>query len=135
MKKYHYCFFFLLGFVLLCLGAGIFFIQSSKREYEPVTIPEETKLPEIETQTVAEDQIVINQRQVKPAPAPREEKKFLLVSEDGFLLVFGSHPREICLYTHIPISDFPEEEQEKLRQGIWFWEMEEVYSYLESYTS
>lgn len=135
MKKYHYCFFFLFGFVILCLGAGIIWIKSPRREYEPVTTLEETSLPEMETETIAEDQIVINQRRVQPAPAPKEEKKFFLVSEDGFLLVFGSHPREICLYTHIPISDFPEEEQEKLRQGIWFWEMEEVYSYLESYTS
>ena len=39
------------------------------------------------------------------------------------------------MQTHIPITDFPEEEQEKLREGIWFDSMMEVFFYLESYTS
>ena len=35
----------------------------------------------------------------------------------------------------IPITDFPEEEQDRLRAGIWFSSMMDVFHYLESYTS
>ena len=131
MKKYRYCFLLLLGMVLVVLVASLFFLperidEEAPSETERVLSPEETG------ETVKEDQIVSNQEQVEPA-APKEN--YLLVSEDGFLLVFGSSRSEICLYTHIPILDFPGEEQDKPRQGIWFEPMEEIYSYLESYTS
>ncbi len=111
-------------------------------------LPEEIFTRATESETVAEDRIVLNQELVLPANETeierkgrgeerekQERKEYLLVSEDGFLLVFGNNAREICLYTHIPITDFPEEEREKLREGIWFSRMEEIYSYLESYTS
>ena len=41
----------------------------------------------------------------------------------------------VCLYTHIPVTDFPEKERERLMEGIWFPSMMDVYHYLESYTS
>ncbi len=131
MKKYRYCFLLLLGLVLVVLIASLLFIpgrldEETETQTESVTLPEETG------ETVEEDQIVINQEQVQPSVT---EENYLLVSEDGFLLVFGRNPSEICLYTHIPLAEFPGEEQDKLRQGIWFGAMEEIYSYLESYTS
>ena len=110
MKKYRYCFLLLLGLVLVVLIASLLFI--------PGRLDEET---ETQTESVT-------------LPSVTEEN-YLLVSEDGFLLVFGRNPSEICLYTHIPLAEFPGEEQDKLRQGIWFGAMEEIYSYLESYTS
>ena len=39
------------------------------------------------------------------------------------------------LFTHMPLSDFPPVEQERLMEGIWFPTMAEIFSYLESYTS
>ena len=57
------------------------------------------------------------------------------MAEDGFLLVFARDKKTICLYTHIPITDFPLREQGRLREGIWFSDMMEVFHYLESYTS
>ncbi|MDO5416751.1 MAG: hypothetical protein Q4F29_06090 [Lachnospiraceae bacterium] len=146
MKKYRYCFLLLLGTVALLLAAGFFYSRNleGRMEGQPAGTDagEEMKdggkslpphiSPE-ETSRVEEDQIVLNQRLVEPVPG--NPMQFLLVSEDGFLLVFGSSRSEICLYTHIPITDFPEKEREKLRDGIWFSAMEEIYSYLESYTS
>ena len=64
---------------------------------------------------------------------PKEE--YFLVSEAGFLLVFCSDKSTICLYTHIPVTDFPERERARLMEGIWFPSMMDVYHYLESYTS
>ena len=53
----------------------------------------------------------------------------------GFLLVFCSDKSTVCLYTHIPVTDFPESERVRLMEGIWFSDMMDVYHYLESYTS
>lgn len=73
-----------------------------------------------------------NGQQVEPVVV-REE--YYLVAEDGFLLVFLKDQKTICLYTHVPLMDFPQEEQERLREGIWFSSMMDVFHYLESYTS
>ena len=56
-------------------------------------------------------------------------------AEDGFLLVFLRDRKTICLYTHMPLMDFSVSEQERLREGIWFSSMLEVFNYLESCTS
>lgn len=85
MKKYRYCFLLLLGLVLVVLIASLLFIpgrldEETETQTESVTLPEETG------ETVKEDQIVINQEQVQPSVT---EENYLLVSEDGFLLVFG----------------------------------------------
>ena len=92
----------------------------------------------IETETVndVDDRAAMNQEQVKPileSVSPAEE--YYLVSESGFLLVFCSDRSTICLYTHIPVTDFPEKEREKRMEGIWCPSMMYVYHYLESYTS
>ena len=92
----------------------------------------------IETETVndMDDKAAMNQEQIKPileSPSPAEE--YYLVAESGFLLVFCRDRSTICLYTHIPVTDFPEKERSKLLEGIWFPSMMDVYHYLESYTS
>ena len=84
---------------------------------------------------MTENRVVINQKKVEPIAQTAPLEQFYLVSETGFLLVFSQDQSTICLYTHIPITDFPEKEQERLREGIWFPSMMEVFQYLESYTS
>lgn len=142
MKKYRYCFFLCAALAVMILGMVIWQFAGNREEASPSV--EETMPMVTESETVSEDRIVLNQERVMPVSENKretkekkaeEKKEYLLVSEDGFLLVFGNNAKEICLYTHIPITDFPEEEREKLREGIWFSRMEEIYSYLESYTS
>lgn len=128
MKKYMFCFLLFAATSLLCLGIGFVITRDSVQPEE--AIPGAT----LETETVTEDQIVINQEKVSPAPE-KEKEKFYLVSEDGYLLVLYQDKTTICLYTHMPVTDFPEEERGRLMDGIWFSSMIEVLNYLESYTS
>lgn len=119
---------FLLVTALACFAVGI--LAKKPGAIEESAIPGTA----YETETVTENQLVINQKDVEPAAlSPREE--FYLVSETGYLLVFSQDQSTICLYTHIPITEFPEKEQEKLREGIWFESMMDIFHYLESYTS
>ena len=128
MKKYMFCFLLFAATSLLCLGIGFVITRDSVQPEE--AIPGAT----LETETVTEDQIVINQEKVSPAPE-KEKEKFYLVSEDGYLLVLYQDKTTICLYTHMPVTDFQEEERGRLMDGIWFSSMIEVFNYLESYTS
>ena len=128
MKKYMFCFLLFAATSLLCLGIGFVITKDSVQPEE--AIPGAT----LETETVTEDQIVINQEKVSPAPE-KEKEKFYLVSEDGYLLVLYQDKTTICLYTHMPVTDFPEEERGRLMDGIWFSSMIEVFNYLESDTS
>ena len=128
MKKYMFCFLLFAATSLLCLGIGFVITRDSVQPEE--AIPGAT----LETETVTEDQIVINQEKVSPAPE-KEKEKFYLVSEDGYLLVLYQDKTTICLYTHMPVTDFPEEERGRLMDGLWFSSMIEVFNYLESYTS
>ena len=110
------------------------------REYGDNTMSQTKETPSVtmgtkeETATAVENLAAANKNQVQNKMGVAK-KEFYLVSEDGFLLVFGKDRETICLYTHIPLMDFPETEQERLREGIWFSDMMDVIHYLESFTS
>ena len=127
MKKLVYCLCLFFGTGLLCLTAALL-VKS------PAPIEETRSILPTESQTRPMDTIVINQKKVEHT-STAETLPYCLVSEDGFLLAFRKDQDDVCLYTHIPITDFPKEEQDRLREGIWFSTMPEIYSYLESYTS
>ena len=107
MKKYRICLFLFLGVSLVCVLIA-FFVRRNWENSGAVDTPETA----IERDTVPET-----------------------VTEDGILLVFLKDRKTICLYTHVPLMDFPPDERAKLREGLWFSSMAEVFNYLESYTS
>ena len=123
-----------LGTAILCLLAvyGITRYQLRQEEPIPNTILESETVPDMEGREA------LNQDGVHPAAqtvARVPEEEYFLVSEAGFLLVFCTDKSTVCLYTHIPVTDFPEQERVRLMEGIWFPTMMDVYHYLESYTS
>ena len=127
MKKYGICLLLFLVMAIACLTAGYYATRTQMQQ--------ESAISNTTYETVRENRVVINQKQVEPIVQTAPLEQFYLVSETGFLLVFSQDQSTICLYTHIPITDFPEKEQERLREGIWFPSMMEVFQYLESYTS
>lgn len=108
--------------VLIIYGAA----RYQMREEAPVpnTVIETESVNEMEGRAAANQESIITAR-----------SQYFLVSEAGFLLVFCSDKSTVCLYTHIPVTDFPESERVRLMEGIWFSDMMDVYHYLESYTS
>lgn len=128
MVRYGICGLLILVTAIVCFAAG--FLATAPRAQHETVIPNTT----LETETVTEHQLVINQKEVEPISISTKEQ-FYLVSETGYLLVFAQDQSTICLHTHIPITEFPEKEQEKLREGMWFSSMMEIFHYLESYTS
>ncbi|MCI8661265.1 MAG: hypothetical protein HFG54_13660 [Lachnospiraceae bacterium] len=136
MKRYIICLFLFIGVSGACLTAGHFLTRQYQNTASPSAAESEIEtMGTVETtETVPENLAAANKNQIRhETAAPKGE--FYLVSEDGFLLVFGKDKETICLYTHIPLMDFPLKEQERLREGIWFMDMMDVIHYLESYTS
>ncbi len=109
----------------------------------PETLPEDheaTNQREVGSVGMAiEDSAEVNRTNAgqrrQSAENSEAEQSYYLVAEDGFLLVFLKDRKTICLYTHMPLMDFSVSEQERLREGIWFSSMLEVFNYLESCTS
>lgn len=129
MKKYMNCFLLFVGALFLCITTG--YMLMGRRPVKENGIPNAT----VETETVMEDNMVVNQQHVEPRVEETVVNQYYLVSEDGFLLVFCQDKSTICLYTHMPISEFPPMEQDRLREGIWFPTMLDIFNYLESYSS
>lgn len=132
MKRYMICLFLFVGVSAACLAAGYFLTWQSPDTSQTAETEIETMATMETTETVPENLAAANQKQLRHENIAGE---YYLVSEDGFLLVFGKDKETICLYTHIPLMDFPVHEQERLREGIWFPDMMDVIHYLESYTS
>ena len=135
MMKRMYCYALLfLGTALLCLILIYGLTRYRIRQEEPIP----NTILETETVRDMEGREAVNQSGVLPAAKMTKEEpgeEYFLVSEAGFLLVFCSDKSTVCLYTHIPVTDFPEKERARLMEGIWFPAMMDVYHYLESYTS
>ena len=129
MKKYGiYLILLFLAVSAACVAVG-FAAQRRSREQ---TTAEETLSTEPVSEIATEDQMAVNQQVMHETLS---QEAYYLVAEDGFLLVFLKDQKTLCLYTHVPLVDFPVKEQERLREGIWFPSMMEVFHYLESYTS
>ena len=136
MKRYVSGFLF---FFILTAGAllGLFYLtkgmeSEGTREIQVVETIEHPAFAEEETSMEPVIHVVLNQKQVTSNVSP---DKFLLVAEEGYLIVYDKTEDSVNLFTHMPLSEFPIVEQERLMEGIWFPTMAEIFSYLESYTS
>lgn len=65
----------------------------------------------------------------------QETYRYLLVEEDGVLIVYEKDGKTILLETNIRLDGLDEETRRKLVEGIWITDEEELYDFLESYSS
>lgn len=141
MKRYVSGFLFFLCLTTASL-LGLFYITKDweREEVKQVQAVETLEHPafaereavEEEKETEPKIHLVLNQDHVV---AKVVEKSYCLVAEEGYLIVYDKEDETVNLFTHMPLSEFPISEQEKLLEGIWFVTMAEIFSYLESYSS
>ncbi len=146
MKRYRICLYLLIGAGIICLMTGMAMTRHYRKELReemsrevPLVLSRAAQQEmELRGETQSFEEVLpesaeaVNRERVSHET---EAEEYYLVCEDGFLLVFLKDRKTICLYTHIPIADFPAREQDRLREGIGFSSMMEVFNYLESYTS
>lgn len=58
-----------------------------------------------------------------------------LISEEGFITAYLGDQTDIFEYTQIPITSFPQAQQEMLKEGLYMETFADYYDFLESYTS
>lgn len=78
----------------------------------------------------SKDQIVVRENYLV-----EEEKSFFLKSEEGQVVIYHEDQKTPYEYTGIPVDSLPEEEKEKLEQGFFVKDEEELYSMLENLSS
>ena len=136
MKKYVSCFLFF--FLLTSASLITLFLMTVGEEAqraEEVQMQESVEEPVFAKETKEEIHVVLNMEQVENQTVAEDEERYFLVAEEGYLIVYDKGQETTDLFTHMPLAEFPAEEQERLMTGIWFPTMAEIFSYLESYSS
>jgi hypothetical protein len=64
-----------------------------------------------------------------------EEYRFLLVDDDNYVTVYSMPEREIYEYTDVILDVLPEDLQTEIQRGKYIKDEEELYNFLENYTS
>ena len=135
MKKYVSCFLFFFALTSASLITLFFMTAGEKAQrVEEVQMQESVEEPLFARETEEEIHVVLNMEQVENETVEDEEQYFL-VAEEGYLIVYDKGQETTELFTHMPLAEFPAKEQERLMAGIWFPTMDEIFSYLESYSS
>ena len=92
--------------MLLLLAAGLWWYRPRRAEPVPGRVYESERMPE-------------NNAVLNPEPEVAEKQSgYCLTAEDGMLLIFDGTSGEVCFQTHMPLSEFSVEEQEKLLEGV-----------------
>ncbi|MCD8082675.1 MAG: hypothetical protein LUE86_03865 [Clostridiales bacterium] len=136
MKKYGICLLLCLLIAAACAAAGYTAGYAAGSGGEPALRESDEPMETLpaDTEPVAEE----HEAKAANQPDAAHENltgEYCLIAEDGVLLVFLKDRRTVYLHTHVPLVDFPDEERDRLKDGLWFPSMIEVYNYLESYTS
>ena len=63
------------------------------------------------------------------------QARFLVKVEDNYLVIYDQLTKERYDETTILLSDLPERLQEQLEYGLFFEDEEELYEFLENYSS
>ena len=97
---------------------------------------------EIRLEKTAQDDVSVEENRI-----PSEEEiievsdngvvveRFLVIEEDGYLVIYDRQNRKRYDETTIRVFDLPERLQEQVREGLYFLDEEELYAFLENYSS
>lgn len=112
-----------------------------------VTPPEEqrgTELVEMMPAEIRPDQVAQTEESAKnqgededssPEESDSSEYEFVLVNNNNYVTVYRLPENEIYEYTDVIMDVLPVELQEEIQQGKYLRNEEELYNFLENYTS
>ena len=63
------------------------------------------------------------------------DERFFVKEEDGYLVIYDRLKMKRYDETAIKLSDLPERLQEKVTEGLYFTDEEDLYAFLENYSS
>lgn len=108
----------------VCIFGSVIILNAlSERQQNEMEIADATEMQTEESPQLAESMQV------------QEAYRYLLVEEDGVLIVYEKDGKTVLLETNIKLHGLDEETQKQLHEGIWITDEEELYDFLESYSS
>ena len=96
-------------------------LKQSSLEEEPVYEVLDNILPLSEEMVLEEDE--------------SKEGKYFVKNEDGYLVIYDCETMKRYDETSILVRNLPESWQQKLEKGLYFTSEEELYEFLENYSS
>ena len=122
---------------LVVIAAAVWYTRRDQ-----ATPPEDqrgTELVEMLPAETTPDQTVLAQEQGSPFGETAQERpseyEYILRNHDDYVTVYRLPEDEIYEYTDVILDVLPEELQEEIRQGKYLRNEEELYNFLENYTS
>ncbi len=114
------------------VGANREEIEQFITEYNkaPALSDKEKGFVDAQLEEFSSDKIV-----VRKVYKPLEKDVFFLKSEENFIVVYYSDLSTVYMYTDIVMDQLPEEIQAEINEGKQINSLENLYSFLESYTS
>ena len=107
--------------VLLTAGYQISYERVAERSAAPGNEVTDTRSITAEGEAAAED--------------AEEDEGYYLCEMQGFVVVYLSDRKTIYEMTEIPLSDLPEEVQQEVAAGKYIATRDELYGFLENYSS
>ena len=117
----------------LCAGAAffLFITLAYKMSYEYSMDRHMEKLSERKEETEKTESIAAEGEAVKG----EEKNGFYLQELHGFIVVYLDDRKTICEFTEIQTSDLPQEVRQEIASGKRIETVEELYAFLENYSS
>lgn len=82
-----------------------------------------------------EEELQAMEEAVSPGALAQQERQFVLKLEDGYVTVYCEDLETVYEYTSIEEADLPEDLLQEIRQGKSIEGEQELYGFLENYTS
>lgn len=116
--------YFILGTVFGITGyfAGYRYVTGEFPE-EITVMPETATEPEPDTEPVAESALI------------QKSYEYVIVAEDGYLSVYRADQKTKYMDTDISVKELNDDIKEEIRHGKKFENAEELYGFLENYSS
>lgn len=111
--------------IIACVTAGTVFWWNKVPESEPGRV-----LPE-----PSEVQIASETEELLASMQTQKSYRYLLVEENGVLIVYESDGETVLLETNIRLHGLSDETKALLKAGIQVTDEQELYDFLESYSS
>ena len=106
----------------LAYGGGYYF--SSPKDVNPLVTPLAKHLQQLEALP-----------EISPSAAVLSPSKFVICEEDGYLIVYCADRETVFETTDIRVEDLPLKLRQEVRDGKLMYSEQELYNFLESYSS
>ncbi len=118
----------------LAIGGGIGFLAGAKKSWNGYEKRIEL-LQEKNEALLAQQRFLKQEEEVAQSLKVVEPEGFVLLEEDGFVVVYQADRKTWFSATGILVEELPEEVQEEVRKGKVVEGEEQLYNFLESYSS